>query len=67
MVEETHPLFDVPYFKPTNLLPETSKLAVFGLIQLQALKDSFDTPKNSLTVEKTWFEKFEWRRLIKLL
>jgi len=62
MVEETHPLFDVPYFKPTNLLPEKSKLAVFGLIQLQALKDSFDAPKNGLTVEKTWFEKFEWRR-----
>ena len=67
MVEETHPLFGVPYFKPTNLLPAQSNLAVFGLIQLQALKDSFDAPKNGLTVEKTWFEKFEWRRLIKLL
>ncbi|CBY40394.1 unnamed protein product [Oikopleura dioica] len=61
-VEETHPLFGVPYFSPANLLPEKSKLTVYGLIQLQALKDQFAIPKNGLIVNTNWFKNFEWRR-----
>ena len=63
-VEETHPLYDVPYYRPKNLLPNNSPLSVYGLIELQSLRDNFAVRKNGLIVDVNLFknEKTKWMR-----